>query len=575
MTIFCGIMRLEHFRRGSIMKKSKRMVLSVALVSCVLCLTGCDETKLNIKGDKAKEVEEEDKRITVKVDTPKVSSISIDGDFIGMIESEEQVYVVSKLSGDVTETYFEVGDYVNEGDLLFTVDDTAAQIQLKQAKASLSSANASLNTAQAGVNTANANVNYQTASVTENFAKASTTDKQLSLAIEQAEVNFANNEVNIGTLETTLDELKSQRDKLDGAIASAKANSAVAMQKVAEAQAAYTVALSELRADPGNPGKNLDFTVAEQNLAAAKAMVPSVDSLESQRGTLNNSIKQTEASLRTAKNSNCLIVDQADIARDQKSDYDNYTKATIGNGGLASLASAQAGVVQAEAGVIQSKAGITQAQAAVEAAQLQLDYANVIAPVSGIITSKGVTKNNMTSTGSVAYTIMSDGVKYVTFSVSETVMRELYVGQNITVDRNGTMYDAVITENSGVADAQSGLFKVKAKVNAGGDIVNGVMVKLTLATQHADNVMVLPIDAVYHESEKSYVYTYVGGKANKVYVETGLFDNDSIEITSGISESDQIITTWSSQLRNGVEVKVEDSISMNNSQSNEILVERD
>ena len=542
------------------MKSFMKKILSVFLTLSILGLVGCEGINFNKKAEET----EEDKRITVKVDTPKTSSISIDGDFIGSIESEEQVYVISKLSGDVTDTFFEVGDYVNEGDLLFTIDDTAAQISYKQAQASLSSANASLNTAKAGVNTANANVNYQTASVTENFAKSKTTDEQLDLAIKQAEVNFANNEVNIGNLEDTLKDLNKQLDGLDSKIDGAKA-----AEKLAKMDRDYK--RMALEADPTNALKAAEYEAAEAIYTQAKSAVASV---EQGRDTLKNSIKQTEAGIRTAKNSNCLIVDQADLARDQKGDYDNYTKATIGNGGLASLAQAQAGVVQAEAGVVQSKAGITQAQAAVDAAQLQLDYANVTAPVSGIITSKGVTKNNMTSTGSVAYTIMSDGTKYVVFYVSEVVMAELYEGQMISVDRNGNKYEAVITENPGVVDAQTGLFRVKAKVNTTEDIVNGVKVKLTMSTQHADNVMTLPIDAVYHESEKSYVYTYSNGKANKVYVETGLFNDEIIEIVSGLSDSDQVITTWSSQLRNGVEVKVENSISKEDSQSSDIMIER-
>ena len=542
------------------MKSFMKKFLSVFLTLSILGLVGCEGINFNKKAEET----EEDKRITVKVDTPKTSSISIDGDFIGSIESEEQVYVISKLSGDVTDTFFEVGDYVNEGDLLFTIDDTAAQISYKQAQASLSSANASLNTAKAGVNTANANVNYQTASVTENFAKSKTTDEQLDLAIKQAEVNFANNEVNIGNLEDTLKDLNKQLDGLDSKIDGAKA-----AEKLAKMDRDYK--RMALEADPTNALKAAEYEAAEAIYTQAKSAVASV---EQGRDTLKNSIKQTEAGIRTAKNSNCLIVDQADLARDQKGDYDNYTKATIGNGGLASLAQAQAGVVQAEAGVVQSKAGITQAQAAVDAAQLQLDYANVTAPVSGIITSKGVTKNNMTSTGSVAYTIMSDGTKYVVFYVSEVVMAELYEGQMISVDRNGNKYEAVITENPGVVDAQTGLFRVKAKVNTTEDIVNGVKVKLTMSTQHADNVMTLPIDAVYHESEKSYVYTYSNGKANKVYVETGLFNDEIIEIVSGLSDSDQVITTWSSQLRNGVEVKVENSISKEDSQSSDIMIER-
>lgn len=539
------------------MRRIKKSIVSIFVLSLVFCLTGCNSTENT-------EEATEDKRITVKVDTPKISSIENSGDFIGTVQSEEQVYVMSKLSGDVTETFFEVGDYVNEGDLLFTVDDTSAQIQLKQANASLSSANASLNTAKAGVNTANANINYQTASVTESFAKSDTTEKQLQLSIEQAEVNFRNNEINIGTLDNTLTNLKDKLNDVNDGIDALK-------PQLEGAKAEYAAALSDAQSNP--------IDQAKQEAANAKKSIldtysSNLSSLESSKDSLESSIKQTEASISTAKNSNCLIVEQADIARDQKSDYQNYTRATIGNGGLASLAQAQAGVVQAEAGVVQSKAGITQAQAAVDAAKLQLDYANVTAPVSGIITSKGVTKNNMTSTGSVAYTIMSDGSKFVVFYVSEDIMRELQVGQSITVEKNNEELEAVITENPQVADANTGLFMVKARVNGNEDLVSGIKVKLNMTTKHADNVMTLPIDAVYHESEKSFVYTYVNGKANKVYVETGLYDDEKIEIISGITTDDQVITTWSSQLRNGSEVKVENSVSMNNSQSDDIKVER-
>lgn len=539
--------------------KRRSLILGI-LLTCTLCLGGCDG--INFNKQEAEEVE--DKRVTVKYEMPSVSSIAIDNDFIGVVESEEQVYVVSKLSGDVTDTFYEVGDYVNEGDLLFTIDDTAAQISYKQAQATLASANATLNTAKAGVNTANANVNATTASVTENFNKVKTTDKQLQLGIDQAEVNYANNEVNIGLLESTLTNLNGKVDSIDAAIEGVSVT-------VANAQTAYVKAAEYLKMDPTSDIAKANYLKAQQGLAEANS---SLASLESSKESLENSIRQTEASIRTAKNSNCLIVEQADIARDQKSDYDNYTKTTIGTGGLASIASAQAGVVQAEAGVVQSKAGITQAQAAVDAAQLQLDYAKVTAPVSGIITSKGVTKNNMTSAGSVAYSIMSNGTSYVSFNVSEKVMKAISEGQIVSVDKDGEVYEAVITENPGVVDQQSGLFKVKAKINGVEGLTNGVMVKIVMTTQHSDNVMTLPIDAVYHESEKSYVYVYDNGIANKVYVETGLFDDNVIEIISGINADDKVISTWSSQLRNGVEVKVENSVSMDNSQSDSIKIER-
>ncbi|MBR2530830.1 MAG: hypothetical protein IKE35_07400 [Lachnospiraceae bacterium] len=40
---------------------------------------------------------------------------------------------------------------------------------------------------------------------------------------------------------------------------------------------------------------------------------------------------------------------------------------------------------------------------------------------------------------------------------------------------------------------------------------------------------------------------------------TGISDSDKIEITDGLTEQDKVITTWASQLRDGMEVEVEGS----------------
>lgn len=509
--------------------RKNRLALIMTGILTVSMIAGCNSTS---SADGQTEV---DTRVKVKSETPQINSISIDGDFIGTVESEEQIYVVAKASGDVTETFFEVGDTVNAGDLMFTIDDTAAQIQLKQANASLTTANASLNTAKAGVNTANAAANASQASVNESFGTASTTDQQLQMAIDSAEVNFYNNEQNIGVLENTLNQLNDKVDALEKSIDGLKTAKSTA-------EAAYA-------ADPTSEAKKKAATEAQSALKTA----------EESLNTLKNTRDQTKVSYESAKRSNCLLVENAEVARQQKSDYDNYTKATIGNAGLATLAQAQAGITQAEAGVIQSKAGITQAEAAVEAAQLQLDNTMAIAPVSGIVTAKNVTKNNMASTGTIAYTITSDSNKYVSLYVSEEVMSELSIGQIVSIDKNGTKYNAVITENPGVADSQTGLFKVRALIDSNEPIINGMKVKITMTTRSVEDTLTIPISAVYYETERAYVYKIVDGKAIKTYVTTGLFDNEKIEILEGITAQDEIITTWSSQLRNGVEVVSENS----------------
>lgn len=530
---------------GLFMKyRNKKLVYTLTGALLISMLAGCNGT------DNADAQTEVENKLKVKTEAPQVKSISVQGDFIGTVESEEQIFVMSKASGDVTETFFEVGDTVNAGDLLFTIDDTTAQMQLKQAQATLNTANASLNTARASVNSANAAANAAQASVNENFAKSSTTDMQLQAQIDSAEVSFYNNEQNIGLLESQINKLNESIETTEKSLDGLKAKSV-------EAAAVYAAS------------QTADNKKAMEDAASKYATtLTNVESMKSQRD-------QLRVQYESAKRSNCLLVENADIARASKADYDNYTKATIGNAGLSQLAQSQAGIAQAQAAVTQSQSGITQAEIAVESAQLQLDYTMVTAPVSGIITAKNVSKNNMVAPGNVAYTIMSDSNKYVSLFVSEEVMRELNVGQIITVDRNGVKYDAVITENPGVADAQTGLFKVKALIDSKDNIINGTKVKITMATRNAENTLTVPISAVYHETEKSYVYTIVDGKATKVYVTTGLFDDEKIEIIDGITADNQVITTWSNQLRNGVEVETENSSdSASAANAGTIIVER-
>ena len=62
----------------------------------------------------------------------------------------DRVYVVPLVSGTVTQVNYSVGDTVKEGDVLFKVDDEAAQLQMDNAKATYSQAQAGVNVATGG-----------------------------------------------------------------------------------------------------------------------------------------------------------------------------------------------------------------------------------------------------------------------------------------------------------------------------------------------------------------------------------------------------------------------------------------
>ena len=64
---------------------------------------------------------------------------------------------------------------------------------------------------------------------------------------------------------------------------------------------------------------------------------------------------------------------------------------------------------------------------------------------------------------------------------------------------------------------------------------------------------------MYYDGAQAYVYTVVNGKAWRTEVTTGLYDTDRIVITEGLTEEDTLITTWSAQLRDGVDISTGES----------------
>ncbi len=202
------------------------------------------------------------------------------------------------------------------------------------------------------------------------------------------------------------------------------------------------------------------------------------------------------------------------------------------------------------------------AQIAYDSAKLNYDYqvefANVTAPISGKVETCNIEVHDNVASQVLLAVISGEGSKSITFSVPEKVVAELHVGDPISVDKNGTDYQGTINEVSSMIDDSTGLFKVKASVENGDALPTGSTTKLSVISDRADNVLTIPVDAVYYSGGDAYVYTYDNGTVHYVPVEVGLYDSKKAQILSGINASDEVITTWSSELYEGSQVQKAD-----------------
>ena len=68
--------------------------------------------------------------------------------------------------------------------------------------------------------------------------------------------------------------------------------------------------------------------------------------------------------------------------------------------------------------------------------------------------------------------------------------------------------------------------------------------------------MLVPSDAMFFEDGVAYVYVVQDGKAVRTDVTIGLYTADQIAVTAGLTPGNEVITTWSSSLRDGVDVRL-------------------
>ena len=72
--------------------------------------------------------------------------------------------------------------------------------------------------------------------------------------------------------------------------------------------------------------------------------------------------------------------------------------------------------------------------------------------------------------------------------------------------------------------------------------------------------ILIPFDAVYYDDDQAYVFVAEKGeesdKAVRRDVIAGAYNNDMITILEGLSEGDQVITTWGAGLKDGASIEI-------------------
>lgn len=185
----------------------------------------------------------------------------------------------------------------------------------------------------------------------------------------------------------------------------------------------------------------------------------------------------------------------------------------------------------------------------------QIDKTIIRAPFNGKLGLRVISPGAFVNPQTVIGTLQqSDKVK-IDFTVPESYMGMVVVGNRVTVLSSGTdvPFNAIINAIEPQVDVNSKNIKVRARLEKG-EISPGTFVKVILNKK--DQKIVVPTNAVIPDAQSNQLIVVKEGKAVFTDVETGVRNADVVEILKGINPGDSIVVSGVLFVRPNANVKV-------------------
>lgn len=207
-----------------------------------------------------------------------------------------------------------------------------------------------------------------------------------------------------------------------------------------------------------------------------------------------------------------------------------------------------------------AQANLTSIQIQMENLQKNIDDCNITAPISGVISARGVEVGSFAGQSAPAYTIIDLSTVKVEVGVSEQMVNDIAVGESVDVLLTAVSeepFSGTVSTISPTA-TQTGTYTVKVTLNnSKGAFKPGMIAEVKFVTAASQNALILPRDAVIEKEEETYVYIVENNTAKKVPVTLGIESGENVEITSGLTADMQVVTKGQTYISDGEEVQVQ------------------
>ncbi len=208
--------------------------------------------------------------------------------------------------------------------------------------------------------------------------------------------------------------------------------------------------------------------------------------------------------------------------------------------------------------VAQQAASKEMAQLSKQSVEEQLANAKegIKADFDGVVSEVTAVAGQTAAEGLQLFTIHNTNKLKVTLSVTKYDVQKLAIGQKAEIKINEKDYTGSVSKISRIASMNgSGAAVVDVEIhidNPDESIILGMEAKVSVQTAEEKDILVIPSASVNYSSDGIFCYVLVDGIIEKRDIETGISDDEYIQILSGLEEGDKVVTSVTGTIEEGM-----------------------
>ncbi len=465
----------------------------------------------------------------VELDTVVRKKMDFQLDQVGNVEAQQNVDILSRTAGPITELRVREGDHVVKGQLLVRIDPSTAQAKVFKARSSLATARANyyeqlsqreLTSVQArsSVAIAGADVNAARADLQKTRKVYVATQKQGRTTVAEARAKLVGTQAQQRQAQVDFDKAKSQYQRYLELQAQGFASNA-------DVQDSYREVLA----------KHAARDLQKANVVAAQRAVSNAES---------QADKDTPSAY-------------SDI---QTSRFTEVSK-------QASLEEAQAGTSKTQAfeqRLASYQALVDSAVAELKTAELELEQTVLRSPVDGFVTARKLAEGQVTSVGNAILTVQSGGEVWVVAPLAQELYSLVERGHecDISIDglRNKVFKGRVASKDPAV-DTASRQFNIRLKLyDPKGMVRPGMFARVHLELGSRDEQLTVPTAALQDRNDKQQtatVYRVLNQQVQRANVRFLWAGPKDTILLSGLAVGDRVVVQTAAALAEGQKVQVQ------------------